>query len=76
MAWRNTRIEKASDDADGNEQFYIVQFDASLHVHQPGHIKETKGPLREAVVRDFFKKFGQSDDEVDEMLRAARAKAQ
>jgi class II lanthipeptide synthase len=37
------------------------------------HIKETKGPLRETVIRDFLKKFGQPEHEVDEMLRAARA---
>ena len=71
MAWGNIRIERAPDDADGNEQFYIVQFDASIQTQQPGHIKETKGPLRETVIRDFLKKFGQPEHEVDEMLRAA-----
>jgi hypothetical protein len=73
MTWANIRIEKAPDDADGHEQFYIVQFDPSLQSQQPGHLKETKGPLREAVIRDFLKTFGQPDHEVDEMLRAARA---
>ena len=41
--------------------------------HLPGHIIETKGPLRETVIRDFLKKFGQPEHQVDEMLRAARA---
>ena len=73
MAWGNIRIEKAPDDADGNEQFYIVQYDASVQTHLPGHIIETKGPLRETIIRDFLKIFGHPEHEVDEMLRAARA---
>ena len=73
MAWANISIKKAPDDSDGNEQFYLVQFDASIPPPQPGYVKDTKGPLPEAVLRDFLKTFGQSAPQIDEMFRAARA---
>jgi hypothetical protein len=73
MPWRNIAIVKAPDDAQGNEQFYLVQFDAALQPTQPGYVRERQGPLSEAVIRDFLKTFGQRADEIDEMLRTARA---
>jgi len=74
MAWENIRIEKAPDDSDGIERFYIVQFDAAVQATQLGHITDTKGPLPEAVIRDFLKVFGCAEHQVDAMFRAARAK--
>jgi hypothetical protein len=75
MAWGNVVIKKAADDSDGNEQFYLVQFDPLVvqPVH-PGHVKETKGPLREAVIRDFLATFGHPPAVIDEMFRIARAR--
>lgn len=73
MKWDNIRIVKAANDKDGNEQFYIVQFDASLQPTQPGYTRETKGPLREVVIRDFLGMFGKPAHEIDELFRAARA---
>jgi len=77
MAWDNIRIEKAPDDTDGNEQFYIVQFDPSVQGVQPGPgpNKEIKGPLREIVIRDFLKTFGCPEHQVDALFHAARANA-
>ena len=66
-------IAKTVDDKDGNEQFYILQFDPSRQATQSGYIKERQGPLSEAVIRDFFTTFGRPALEVDEMLRIARA---
>ena len=73
MAWRNLAIKKAADDSDGNEQFYLVQFDPSVQPVHRGHVKDTKGPLREAVIRDFLATFGHPQDVIDEMFRIARA---
>jgi len=73
MAWDNIRIVKAANDENGDEQFYIVQFDASLQPTQPGYTREAKGPLREAVIRDFLRMFGKPVQEIDELFRAARA---
>lgn len=72
MAWRNIAIVKAPDDAQGNEQFHIVQFDPALQPLQPGYIRERQGPMSETVIRDFLKTFGQTAAEVDEMFRTAR----
>lgn len=73
MTWDNIRIAKAANDENGNEQFYIVQFDASLQPTQPGYTRDTKGPLGEAVLRDFLRTFGKPAHEIDELFRAARA---
>ena len=73
MAQHKMGIVQAPDDRDGNEQFYIVQFDGSLRSTQSGYLKESKGPLRESVIRDFFQKFGRPAHEVEEMFRTARA---
>jgi len=73
MPWRNIAIVKAPNDAQGNEQFHIVQFDPALQPTQPGYVGERQGPLSEAVIRDFLKTFGQRADEIDEMFRTARA---
>ena len=73
MAWRNIAIVKAPDDAQGREQFYLVQRDPSLQPTQPGYVREKQGPLSEAAIRDFLKTFGQSTDDIDEMFRTARA---
>lgn len=75
MAWGKTTlaIVKATDDAQGNEQFYIVQFDPAVQPTQPGHVRERQGPLPESVIRDFFRTFGQTTEEVEEMFRRARS---
>jgi hypothetical protein len=73
MAWKRIAIVKAPDDAQGNEQFYIVQFEPGVQPMQPGYIRERQGPLREGAIRDFFKTFGQPTEEVDEMFRTARS---
>jgi hypothetical protein len=36
MAWRNIRIQKAPDDENGHEQFYLVQLDTSFQPTQSG----------------------------------------
>lgn len=72
MAWKNIAIVKAPDDTQGNEQFYIVQFDPAMQPMQPGYLRERQGPLSEAAIRDFLKTFGQTIAEVDEMFRTAR----
>ena len=72
MVWKNIAIVKAPDDGQGNEQFYIVQFDPALQPTQPGYVRERQGPLSEAAIRDFLKTFGHATAEVDEMLRTAR----
>ena len=74
MAWKNIAIVKAPDDPSGNEQFYIVQFDSAIQAMQRGHVRERQGPLSEAAIRDFFKTFGQTTEDVDEMFRTARLK--
>jgi len=72
MAWKNIAIIKAPNDGEGNEQFYIVQFDAAIPPMQPGYVREKQVPLSEGAIRDFLKTFGQRTEQVDEMFRTAR----
>ena len=73
MTWRNIAIVKAPNDAQGNEQFHIVQFDPASQPTQSGYVRERQGPLSEAVIRDFLKTFGHRSDDLEEMFRTARA---
>ena len=73
MAWKNIAIVKAPDGPQGNEQFYIVQFDPAIQPAHPGHLRERQGPLSESAIRDFLKTFGQTTEEIEEMFRGARS---
>ena len=73
MAWRNISVVKAPDDVHGHEQFYLVQFDSALQPMEPGSVRERQGPLREAVIRDFLRTFGQTTEEIEAMFRTARS---
>lgn len=65
-------VEKLPNDDDGNEQFWIVFIDGEKKATQSGYIRETKGPMSETQVREFFATGGQPVADVEEMFRSAR----
>jgi hypothetical protein len=73
MAWRNISVVMAPEDENGQEQFYLVQFESALQPSEPGYIRDRQGPLREAVLRDFLRTFGQTTEEIEALFRTARS---